>query len=63
MDSYNKWLARGKSMGMEGSSLKQYVEEKVKADEEREERLEAKHHKALEQEMEVAGINGCRRYI
>ena len=52
MDSYDKWLARGKTMGMEGAELKQYVEEKVGAEEEREERLVARRQKILEQELE-----------
>ena len=51
LDSYDKWLARGKTLGLDGATLRQYVEEKVKADEEREERLEARRQKILEQEL------------
>ena len=42
LDSYDKWLARGKTLGWDAVTLRQYVEEKVKADEERKERLDAR---------------------
>ena len=51
LDSYDKWLARGKTLGLDGTSLRKYVEEKVQAETEREERLEVRRQKILEQEF------------